>query len=327
VLADADGFRLEPWRGASAVEMAGVYRREQARFARLGWDTSATWPLLEHARLIGTVGGVLLRDRGGALVGWAYFVDRGDERQVGTLIAPTAAATARLLDEVIADAECGIPAHLRAFGLMDAPELDRALAARGIATGRYDYLTASIAGVTADAHAGTAWQGSDVAAAASLLAAAYPARDVLRPFGQTSGPEGWINYVLGLTTTVGCGVFAPDLSVVARGSADALDGLAIVTRLGPDMAHLAQLAVAPAAQGRGLGPRLLTAAMAAAAAGGLRTMSLLVGDGNAVARRLYESRGFRPAASFLSASGSIARAAQQAAGGAVAQPRRSTSAA
>ena len=84
------------------------------------------------------------------------------------------------------------------------------------------------------------------------------------------------------------------------------------------MGHLAQLAVAPAARGRGLGAQVLGAAMTAAATARLSGMSLLVASDNTVARRLYGRRGFRYAASFMSALAS---------GVAVGQPRRSTSAA
>jgi ribosomal protein S18 acetylase RimI-like enzyme len=61
------------------------------------------------------------------------------------------------------------------------------------------------------------------------------------------------------------------------------------------------MAVHPGAARRGLGTRLLTAAMHGAAAHGSRTMSLLVAADNQAARRLYRAHGFGATASCLTA--------------------------
>ncbi len=136
---------------------------------------------------------------------------------------------------------------------------------------------------------------------------------MLRPFGD-GGPDAWVEYVVGLTATTGCGTFAPDLSVVVPGPDRTLAAVALVSRLGPGMAHLAQLAVHPEAARRGLGTRVLTAAMRGAAAHDLAAMSLLVSADNQSARRLYRGHGFTAAAAFLSAWAPASG-----------QPRRSTS--
>lgn len=76
-------------------------------------------------------------------------------------------------------------------------------------------------------------------------------------------------------------------------------GFALVTAPGTggapsDGAYLSLLAVAPAAQGHGLGRRLLTAAVDAAAAAGHDRCELHALDDNAPALALYTSAGFRP---------------------------------
>lgn len=76
-------------------------------------------------------------------------------------------------------------------------------------------------------------------------------------------------------------------------------GFALVTAPGSggtpsDAAYLSLLAVAPAAQGHGLGRRLLAAAVDAAAAAGYDRCELHALDDNAPALALYASAGFRP---------------------------------
>jgi ribosomal protein S18 acetylase RimI-like enzyme len=61
---------------------------------------------------------------------------------------------------------------------------------------------------------------------------------------------------------------------------------------GADAAHLDVLAVALAAEGRGVGSRLVAAAEALAAAEGATCMTLHVINSNARARALYERHGF-----------------------------------
>jgi len=60
----------------------------------------------------------------------------------------------------------------------------------------------------------------------------------------------------------------------------------------PDEAFVQTLAVAPAAQGGGLGARLLVALLEEAARRGQRTVSLEVRADNAAAQRLYARHGF-----------------------------------
>lgn len=61
-----------------------------------------------------------------------------------------------------------------------------------------------------------------------------------------------------------------------------------------DAAYLSLLAVAPGAQGRGLGRTLLRAAVERAADAGYRRCLLHALDDNEAALRLYRSAGFRP---------------------------------
>jgi len=291
---------IEAWRHVAAGEMARVYRAEHARhLAALDWDTAATWNALESARTVGAVAGLVARDHAGAVVGWTFFVVRDGELQVGAF---TASREARepLLTALLGTAEARRAGQVRVFGATCAPGLAAALASRGFAVGAYHYLTAALP-VLPRPDGGASWRPADLAPAAALLQRCYADPDPLRPFGGAGRLDDWMAYVLGLTTTAGCGVFAPELSVVERTPAGAIDALALVTRLGPAAAHLAQCAVAPQLRGRGTGGRVLDQAMQRAAAAGLTAMTLLVAADNTTARGLYAGRGFRYAASFLSA--------------------------
>jgi ribosomal protein S18 acetylase RimI-like enzyme len=294
---------IEPWQQVTTAEMNRVYRAEHARLLTvLDWDTAATWTSVERARVTGAAAGLVARAAAGTIVGWTFAVERDDELQVGAFTA-TAAAREPLLAALLASPAARRAARLRLFGATDAPRLAAALRARGFLTGGYDYLTAAAtrADRPVDPPGIVRWRPGDLHAAAMLLRAAYADLDPLRPFGTTARVDDWLDYVIGLTGTTGCGVFAPDLSAVVRGPHGTLDALAIVTRLGPAVAHLAQLAVAPARRGRGLGRRVLDAVRTASADAGLGTMTLLVSGDNHAARALYRASGFRYAASFLSA--------------------------
>jgi ribosomal protein S18 acetylase RimI-like enzyme len=63
--------------------------------------------------------------------------------------------------------------------------------------------------------------------------------------------------------------------------------------LEPDQAHVRMLGVDPAAQGRGLGRRLMEASVEEARAAGKRRISLETTEGMKAAQRLYEAMGFR----------------------------------
>jgi ribosomal-protein-alanine N-acetyltransferase len=97
-----------------------------------------------------------------------------------------------------------------------------------------------------------------------------------------------------------CGVFDPFITQVVRDKRG-MRALAFITRIGPRTAHLAQFAVHPEERSRGLASRLLQDTMQIAAAAGCDAMTLLVGETNQPARRLYERRGFAARATFVAA--------------------------
>ena len=79
--------------------------------------------------------------------------------------------------------------------------------------------------------------------------------------------------------------------VVEEGGQGAVEGYAGVD-LGGEVADVMTMAVAPGAQRRGLGRRLLDELVARARGDGAAYLMLEVRDDNVAARKLYEARGF-----------------------------------
>ena len=300
---------LEDWSRTSDETMSRLFAAEATRWrTTLSWDYEDTSRQLAHARRRGLAPGLVARDAAGEVVGWTFFLRHGAELQIGALAASSPDVTAALADGVLQSAEAAGAERALVFGFTDAAGVTDVLAARGFDLGTYRYLERRLgdrpAALTRPAPStlGRRWADTDLADAASLLQSAYPDRDPLRPFGGSGSTAEWLTYVRALTTTSGCGVFLPGVSVVETGRANGLDGLALVTRVSGDTVHLAQLAVRGPAQGQGLGRRLLGAVLEGARQSGFGRLTLLVSDRNVSAGRLYERAGFADAAAFVSAS-------------------------
>jgi ribosomal protein S18 acetylase RimI-like enzyme len=96
----------------------------------------------------------------------------------------------------------------------------------------------------------------------------------------------------------GCGDPVPSASFLARDNVNGVSGFVLATQISPGHAHLAQIAVSPAMQGRGLGRFFLQRALVALAEKGFRTVSLIVSGANRKAYALYESLGFQEVLCF-----------------------------
>lgn len=298
-------MHVEAWSRTPNADMARLYEAEARRWHdRLHWDYEDTRRQLEQVRTQGHVPGFVMRDVAGDPCAWTFFLRVGHELQIGALTAATREVAAALLGRVLASPEAAGAARALYFGFADAPDADGALEAAGFTVGTYRYLVRSLTPDDAAGGASTAlrpWRDGDLADAAGVLQAAYPAPDPLRPFGGAGEPGEWFTYAHRLVSTTGCGVFVPALSAVYLGGR-ATEGVAIVTRVASDTVHLAQVAVRPAARGHGIGAALTRGGLAAAARAGFARMTLLVSDANAPARHLYARLGFDERATFLSAS-------------------------
>lgn len=291
------------WRQQDADRLAPLYAVEAERWRRdLWWDTSRIWREVEEARRAGVLPGFVAHGADGRVRGWSFHMRHRDSVQLGGLVADTAEATAQLLDAVERSPEAASASAAMAFGHFAAPGLEAALAARGMVVERYRYLARRLPAAAGPTRGDLrSWQAEDLMSAAAVLASAYGA-DPARPFAPGGRLDEWMAYLGQLLGTHGCGEFAPEWSVVAPAAGGGLEAVALVTRLAPDTAHLAQLAVRPEAQGRAAGTALLASVLARSRKGGCHTVTLLVAQANRRAGRLYERAGFSEVAVFVSGS-------------------------
>jgi len=300
------------WRFLSSEDAGHLHDAEATRWlSALHWDTRPALARIESARSAGTLPGLIARDDRGAVRGWTFYLLHEGVLQVGAFVADSALATATLLDAMARSREAAAASAMMFFVFPTAPDLVEQLATRGFAVERYRYLQAELTDAgcglpssTPPSRAGgvappESWNPARWNAVAALLRRAY-ADDAARPFARGGTPLDWLEYVTQLVTTNACGSFLPEASVTLSGASPAeLDGATLLTRLTPDTAHLAQIAIAPDARGRGLARRLLTASLDAARTAGCARATLLVSERNAAAGRLYGAMGFEEVAAFV----------------------------
>jgi ribosomal protein S18 acetylase RimI-like enzyme len=322
---------LREWRDLPPSAIVPLRDRDLARWsASLAWDARSAWREIESARASGLLPGLVAEEDGRA-VGWTFYLPHGSSLQIGAFTADDDVVTHALVDELLISPEADAATEVMIFALDAAPGLASTLGRRGFATDVYRYLqrpltrgpqdpacTCQTWGGSSDAPidgpTGRSWHAGDADGLQQLLARAYATADPARPFARTGSDAEWREYVRQLIATGGCGEFLPGLSrVVASASTDRLDAAFVVTRVAETTAHLAQCLVDPAAGGRGLATTAMHALAGRLGAAGFERLTLLVGNKNVRAARLYERLGFAETAQFVSAVRD--------------QPRRSSSAA
>ena len=297
---------LRDWRDAESGVLRACYDREHRSWQDdLGWDTTWTWATVEQARITWGLPGLLAFDDDGVLQGWAFSMKEGTTLHIGGLVASSPPVTAALIDRLVGqpDPSQGFACFIRhrAPGLLDA------LAARGFEVERFLYLSRPLTADDSSRVAGfaspaTVWNDRDFAGAASLLQASYPAGPG-RHFAPSGTIAEWAKYLSGVVQQSGCGLIDRDATRVQR-EGGTLRALALVTSIHAQTAHLAQLAVHPDSRGCGVATRLVREALGCAAQAGRTAMTLLVGEQNDGARRLYASLGFTERATFVAARSS-----------------------
>lgn len=282
-----------------------LLEEEKARWlALLHWDFAPVADLVLCYAASRALEGFALVEAG-SVTGYAYYLAEGGKGVIGDLFVRDAwrspANENRLLAAVIAR-------------LSRVPWLERIeaqlmhLSARGsqLATGRLkpkayprQFMLARLEGLegrSGRAPAGlhferwSAWWADD---AAGLIADAYRGHVDSEINNQYQTKAGARRFLENIVRYPGCGYFAPDSSWVALDSDGGLAGACFATRIGPGAGHIAQICVAPAWQGCGVGEELLRRSLASFRASGLAEASLTVTSSNTRAVRLYEKYGFR----------------------------------
>jgi ribosomal protein S18 acetylase RimI-like enzyme len=279
-----------------------------------------SFAIVEEGRLHGHVPGWIARADDGTVDGWTYYILHDGMLQIGGLTASRPAVVRRLVDAIMTSAEADLARRLSCFVFPQGPSVASAFERQRFVTSDACYLLkpldspgCSVVASEAMSSSGSrvgriqpdgtnirSWRPSDLAPAVRLLASSY--KDV--PGAACFAPDGrleqWAQYVAQLTRVPACGTFDPALSFVATTpSLTEIQGLVMTTRLSHDTAHVAQLAVAPAARRTGLARQLLHAAFTAARQASLTSITLMVDGRNHAAQSLYASLGFTERARFL----------------------------
>jgi ribosomal protein S18 acetylase RimI-like enzyme len=291
------------WRSADPATLRSCYEQEARHWqAELGWDTAETWLTVEQARCTWGLPGLIAFD-GSQVRGWTFYTRESDRLEVGALVSQSPTTTSQLLESLI---EAGKDLPLTScFMLERAPDVRAALVREGFEVEEFLYLSkplnAEIEKEAADASSSSAggWLDGDIEAAALLLRAAY-SEEQGRHFAPNGRVGEWTRYVRNLVEQTACGLLDSWTTRVVR-DGHAMRALVLVTVIGPRTAHIAQIAVDPQHRRQGLAERLVVDACARAAAMGRDEITLLVGESNQAARRLYDRLGFRRRATFIAA--------------------------
>lgn len=295
-------LHCKDWRTRAGAEVEPLVSAEARAWLRqLHWDVSDAWHVIEPARQAGQLPGFLVVNDTDRALGWTAYLRHGGSLQVMAVVAPHRQATQALVDAILSSSEAASTDVAIVCVRDGSPGLADALAGHGFQVEPYRYLSMALWDFGESTDGLRSWNEHEDAAA-RLCARAYDNTAGVRAFAPHGTPEEWREYVGHLRKGPGCGWFTPEFSFVApSGDGRELEGLIMVTDLGPGTAHVAQLAVDPATRGRGLARRLVRAALGRASATFDRA-TLLVSSTNAPAVALYESMGFEEIATFTVAT-------------------------
>jgi len=295
-------MNVRDWRDADAADTQLLYAREQDFWVReLAWDASNSWREIEQARTTWGLPGRIAIDHKRTVRGWSYYMPDGETLHIGGIAADTKEATGALLDACLElAAKPPRPVRVSCFVPDRADGFEAALVDRGFTCEHYHYLLRTLtpsAGGGAPPEA-EGWRDGDLPHAAELLRTAYGEQG--RHFAPRGSLTEWEHYARGLVERPGCGDLEPAITRVVR-DAGTMIALVLTTRIAPGTIHLAQVAVHPGRRREGFGRRLVEEACRLAQPRAARQATLLVGEKNTAARKLYASIGFEPRATFIAA--------------------------
>jgi ribosomal protein S18 acetylase RimI-like enzyme len=294
---------VRDWRDADAADTQLLYALEQDFWVReLAWDASSSWREIEQARTTWGLPGRLAIDYKRTVRGWSYFMPDGETLHIGGIAAESRDGTNALLDACLELAAAPPrPVRVSCFVPDRAEGFEEALVERGFSCEHYHYLSRPLTPSSdpAEPTGADGWRDGDLLDAAELLRTAYGEQG--RHFAPRGTLTDWEHYARGLVERPGCGDLEPGLTRVVR-DAGTMIGLVLSTRVAPKTVHLAQVAVHPARRREGFARRLVDEACRLAHTRAFRQATLLVGDKNTAARKLYGSMGFEPRATFIAAT-------------------------
>jgi ribosomal protein S18 acetylase RimI-like enzyme len=293
--------RTRPLTDLTARELRPLLDEETAYWGReLHWDYSDVAAAVAGGLDRRSLSGHVVED-GAEPLAYGYYMLDNQRAIVGSLFAREGhrgrGLEEELLDALLPEAQAEAASQrVECQTLFSTASLaDAKFARAGFQARRRHYLVRDLADPVA-------------AAEASFRLRPFPRDDlVAAPRLIHRSHEGSLDAALNLTYTTpalcrgfvetlvlrsGCGRFDPEASFLADGGDGAL-GVVLASSLSRTNGHLCQISVSPAAQGRGLGRLLVSAALRAFQARGLATASLSVTVDNSPAYALYGRMGFR----------------------------------
>jgi ribosomal protein S18 acetylase RimI-like enzyme len=215
------------------------------------------------------------------------------------LASDAPATTAALLDAVLERPEAANADRYAACLRQGSPGLAPALASHGFDVAIYRYLTMPPRRFPPRRAVVRGWTADDVDPLVRVFSRAYADPHDVRAFAPGGTDAEWLDYLMGLVAGPGCGDMVRSASFVSTSDAGEPDAAILSTMLSRDTGHIAQIAVDPAAQGRGLATELIERAVTALAERQFRQVTLLVSDENRKAARIYARLGFRERGAFV----------------------------
>lgn len=298
-------MKVVDWRDVSAETVQSLLLAERRRVLEsLHWDLAPSFRLVEQARQRGDVPGLVLYEGEDDPAGWAYYVLANRLLQIGGVRASSARGIRSLLDAVLTSPEAELAHGVTCFMEAASGSLASALVRLRFDLHTHQYLEAPVASVVTTAVSSNVATvrplgGADTPALVRLLARSYAGEPTARAFAPNGRLEEWAHYLGQLLSGPSVGTWRPEQSFAALDASGQLVAVIITTEVARGIAHVAQIAVDPAARGRGLARTLLAAAATAATAAGAKRVTLIVHEENAVARRLYDAAGFTQRGTFL----------------------------
>lgn len=291
-----------------ASELETLFRHELVEWReRLYWDVSGAVTAIRRALDRQGVQGKAIRS-GTATVAYAYYLVEGDRGVVtGLSVAPEwrgGEAARLLIRAAVEDLSRRVSRIESQFVSFEAPGIVPGFEAEGFRTYWREFRRLPLrwpraVEVSADFLEIQPWKGWNLTEASMVMQSAHHGgidADMNEMYRTSEGCRALLTNVL---RHRGCGTALSEASALARhGGSRRAVGFAVVTETSASHAHLAQLAVLPSFQGRGVGRRLLAYVTDRLLERGFETLSLMVSRENARAVDLYCGVGFEPVLRF-----------------------------
>jgi ribosomal protein S18 acetylase RimI-like enzyme len=287
-------------------ELEAFFRREHALWQdQLSWDVSSAVAAFRRAMERGGVSGKAIRC-GSSTAGYAYFiVEAGRGVMTGLAVAPEWSGREigpLLVRSILRELTLrGVSRVESQFVSFDSPWLVPCFEAEGFETFAREFRRLPLrtpgprgrVAPASDSFALRPWKSWNLTEASQVMQSAHVSGIDARMNELYRSSEGCRSLLTSVLRHRGCGAAILDASTIARDPrTDRAVGFAVVTETSVRKAHLAQLAVAPDFQGRGLGRLLLARTIERLSEMGYDGLSLMVSRDNHRALDLYRSMGF-----------------------------------